>query len=200
LSIRAKEFGTEGYLNRFFLRRSKRERSIMLVCPNASTVSWPRVAATFLSAACLSLVVVAQPMARPETGTRMETFRLLSTQQDAEDQRDLREAAKEFVVAMAQGNAEALWMFASEEEHAALQTKDAVLRAYREDFPALTRAKEAVLVDVWQEGDLPFVRMIVRDGAGQAYRAEIGLWLDDAGDWKIASLSIRAASDRTAGL
>jgi hypothetical protein len=50
----------------------------------------------------------------------------------------------------------------------------------------------------WQEGDTPFVELALTDQAGNEYAATIGLWLDDAGDWKVVSLEVNAVTDQVA--
>jgi hypothetical protein len=48
------------------------------------------------------------------------------------------------------------------------------------------------------EGETPFVKARLQDGDGHRYRAEIGFWLDDAGDWKVISLDVQPFSDLVA--
>jgi ketosteroid isomerase-like protein len=111
---------------------------------------------------------------------------------------DVTAALATFISGMADGDAEAVWMFASEEEQAAFGTEEATYAAYAEDFPALTRASEVTVERVWDEGVTPFVALTVRDISGRAYKANVGFWLDDAGDWKVISLDVRAAAERAA--
>jgi hypothetical protein len=156
--------------------------------------------ATLLAGAALSLAVVTQPMARQDAAGGPGEVQFLGAHVMAESPRGMARSAQGFVRAMAEGDADALWMFASEEEHAAFQTEPAAYRAYASDFPALTKAEDATFVRAWNEGELSFVSMIVRDAAGGANRAELGLWLSDAGDWQVASLSVVPAADSVAGL
>ena len=109
-----------------------------------------------------------------------------------------RNAALTFLDALARGDAESLWMFASEEEHDAFQTEQVAFAAYADAFPALTRAKRVEVARAWQEGDTPFFELAVTDTGGERYRATLGLWRDDAGDWKIVSAAVVALSDRVA--
>jgi hypothetical protein len=153
-----------------------------------------------LGAACLSLAVATQPMARPDISLRADTVRFLDAAPADVNPSGVKPVAKAFVQAMAAGDAEALWMFATEEEHDAFQVKQVAFDAYAEDFPVLTRAKEATVVRVWPEGDADFIAMIVRDRSDRTYWAEMGFWLDDAGDWKVISLDIKPTADYVAGL
>ena len=89
-------------------------------------------------------------------------------------------------------------MFASEEEQAAFGTEEATYAAYAEDFPALTQASEVTVEKIWDEGETPFVALSMIDASGRAYKASVGLWLDDAGDWKVISLAVRPAAERAA--
>ena len=99
-------------------------------------------------------------------------------------------AASNFIRGMSDGDAETIWMFASEEDQEAFGTEAEILAAFAETFPVLTDAKEVTPTEHWREGDTPFVAMQVEDSSGQVYRARLGLWLDDAGDWKIVSCDV----------
>lgn len=155
----------------------------------------PRVAALLLGGAFLSAVAATQPSAMPDT-TQSEPVRFLDTVQH--NPHGLNEAVKGFVLGMAEGDAAAVWQSATEEEQDAFQTEPAALKAISDDFPALTRTREATLVRRWQEGDDTFVSLLLRDRAAHLYQADMGLWRDDAGDWRIVSLDVRNASDLTA--
>jgi hypothetical protein len=109
-------------------------------------------------------------------------------------------AATSFISSMSKGDAQAIWMFASEEEQEAFETEDAVLAAFAETFPALTQAKAVAVDQVSQEGDTPFVQVSLADAEGNKYQANIGMWLDDAGDWKVVSCDVTSVSDRVASL
>ena len=60
----------------------------------------------------------------------------------------------------------------------------------------LTQVKDATVEAIRDEGDTPFVDLALTDASGNAYRATIGFWLDDAGDWKVISCDIAPAADR----
>lgn len=107
-------------------------------------------------------------------------------------------AATSFIHALANADADAVWMFASEEDQAAFGTESAVYEAFAETFPALTQAKDVTLERAWQEGDTPFVELAVSDASGGDYQVTIGLWLDDAGDWKVISCDVKATGDKLA--
>jgi hypothetical protein len=113
---------------------------------------------------------------------------------------EVRDAAERFLLAMSAADAEAVWMFASEEEHDAFGTEETAYDAYADAFPALTRTHGVSFEKFWQEGDTPFVRVALTSGSTPEYSATIGLWLDDAGDWKIVSCDVKPVSDLVAGL
>ena len=110
----------------------------------------------------------------------------------------MRTAVQTFINGMASGDAKTVWMYASEEDQAAFATEGAVYNAFAETFPAFTEAHSVSFEKSWQEGDTPFVELSLTDQAGNAYAATIGLWLDDAGDWKIVSLEVNAVTDQVA--
>ena len=68
--------------------------------------------------------------------------------------------------------------------------------AFADTFPVLTQVKDATVESIRDEGDTPFVELALTDTSGNAYRATIGFWLDDAGDWKVISCDIAPAADR----
>jgi hypothetical protein len=119
---------------------------------------------------------------------------ILASPQEATPATD---AAYRFVTGMTAGDEKAVWMFASEEDQAAFATEQAVYDAFAELYPALTEVDQIVVDDVRQEGETPFVDAVLRDD-DRRYRAEIGLWLDDAGDWKVISLDVRPVGDLVA--
>lgn len=161
----------------------------------------PRAAALLCGAACLSFVLVTQLAARPDMTDSTDVVRFLdTTPMDRSAADGSKAAARSFVQAMASGDEDALWTFASEEEHDAFQVKDAAFQAYAEEFPALTRAKEITVVRTWDEVETEFLALIVRDRNDRTYWAEIGLWLSDAGDWTVVSLDVKPTGDYVAGL
>ncbi len=159
-----------------------------------------RAAALVFGAACLSIVAATQPMARPDTANDTKIVRFLDSTPMDQSEPGAKAAAKGFVQAMSSGDAEALWMFASEEEQDAFQIKNVAFKAYAEEFPVLTRAKEVTVVRSWRDVDTDFLDLIVRDRNDRTYRTEIGLWYSDAGDWKLVSLDIKPTGDYVAGL
>lgn len=168
--------------------------------PIRKTGAKPGISALIAGAALLSMAVATEPMARQDPDFTSKQVRFLGAEVMADSPSGMADAARTFIRGMAAGDPEAVWLFATEEEHAALQTKPAVFKAYALDFPALTRATQATFVRAWQEVDTPFVEMILRDGSGRTYVAELGLWLSDARDWKVVSLDIKPSSSLTAGL
>jgi hypothetical protein len=107
-------------------------------------------------------------------------------------------AAVTFVRAMRDGDVATVWMFASEEEQDAFGTEAEAYAANAEDFPVLKDARPIEFLRSWQEGDTPFVELSLVDNSGGEYRATMGFWLDDAGDWKLVSCDLKSVSDRVA--
>ena len=112
---------------------------------------------------------------------------------------EMKNAVSRFLQGMASGDADAVWMFASEEEQDAFGTETAAYEAYADAFPALTRPQAVTFDKFWQEGDTPFVDITLTQGSS-AHRATMGFWLDDAGDWKLVSCEVKPATDLVAGL
>ncbi len=112
--------------------------------------------------------------------------------------RAVAHALATFVSGMADADSEAVWMFASEEDQAAFGTEDAVYAAFAETFPAFAAASEVTIEKIWDEGDTPFVALSMVVASGAAFKANVGFWLDDAGDWKVVSCEIRPAAERAA--
>ncbi len=117
---------------------------------------------------------------------------------DATHGRNVARAVEHFIEGMAKSDLDAVWMFASEEDQDAFGTERAVYEAYAETFPAFTKAATVTFSRFWQEGDTPFVEVAMTDSKGAIYRATMGLWLDDAGDWKLISCDVKPLSDRVA--
>lgn len=108
------------------------------------------------------------------------------------------DAAESFVRSMTKADAETVWMFASEEDQEAFGTEAEIYSAFADTFPVLTDVKEVSLTKSWREGDTPFVALSLEDSRGQIHRANVGMWLDDAGDWKVVSCDIAPALDQVA--
>lgn len=113
---------------------------------------------------------------------------------------EVRMAVEGFIGGMARGDAHAVWAFASEEDQQAFQTEQAVLAAFSEVFPALTGVSSVHVDTITQQGETPFVKLALTGKDGESYRATIGFWLDDAGDWKVISCDVKPALDQVAGL
>jgi hypothetical protein len=109
-------------------------------------------------------------------------------------------AAIRFIRAMAANDAATVWRYATEEEHDAFQTEAEMLRAYSEDFPVLTLAKNVETKREWQEGNATFVDVTLADVDRNQYIATMGFWLSDAGDWQLISCEVKPVSGRIAGL
>jgi hypothetical protein len=89
-------------------------------------------------------------------------------------------------------------MFALEEEQAAFGTEAETYKAFVDAFPALTVVERVTYERGWQEGETPFLQLGMEDSSGERYRATIGFWFDDAGDWKVVSCDIDNLSDAIA--
>lgn len=172
----------------------------MLTSSGAKRVARPLLAAALLLGAALSANNFSEVLAKSGSAA-VETVRfdgspaVLNAEHGA-----VRKAVETFIGGMASGDAQTVWMFASEEEQDAFATEDAVYTAFAETFPALTRAAEVSFDSFTQSGDTPFVQLSLADREGNRYRAEIGMWRDDAGDWKVISCDVTAVSDRVAAL
>ena len=157
-----------------------------------------RVIATLLSAIALTLATTAT-FARPGNApANAITFVNAPAQQS--DERTTALAVERFVNGMSARDVSAVWMFASEEEQDAFGTEPAIYAAYADAFPEFAIAKQVTFTRFWQEGDTNFVHAYLSDASGKINVATIGLWLDDAGDWKLVSCDVKPFSDRLAGL
>jgi hypothetical protein len=159
-----------------------------------------RRAATVLvvCAGSISFGVAADTSARLDSA-RIESVHFnVSASPQAGIDRPVQAAVQKFIGGMRAADADTVWMFASEEDQEAFATEQAVYDAFAETFPAFTRAAEVTFDKIWQEGDTPFVELSLRDVDGGNWQATIGLWLDDAGDWKIISCDLTAANQAIA--
>ena len=129
---------------------------------------------------------------------RVTDNRLLVTQ-TGEHGSAVETAAVQFISARSDRDIETVWLFASEEEQDAFATEEATYEAYADTFPALTKASALTVQRTWSEGDTPFVELTMVSG-DHPYRVTMGLWLDDANDWKVVSCDVAELSDRVAGL
>jgi|SRR5687768_11942438 len=155
-----------------------------------------RVIALLLCAAASSFGAPAQLSAEPRTSTAIEFVTSAAARQSAEPTVEAAVAA--FIRGMASADVETVWMFASEEDQDAFGSEQAVYDAFAEVFPALTRVQKVTFEGFWREGETPFVMLSLVDGEGVKYGAKMGLWLDDAGDWKLISCQVNALDDRIA--
>ena len=170
----------------------------MLIIPNVQRFARNCAVAALLCGIAISSGGTAQLTAQAEPFT-VEKVRFTS----APDLNSLQHggvttALATFIGGMADGDAEAVWMFASEEEQAAFGTEAEAYAAYAADFPALAGASEVTIERIWDEGETPFVALSLIDQSGRTYKARVGFWLDDAGDWKVISCDVRPASERSA--
>ena len=156
------------------------------------------VIATLLSAIALTLATTVT-FARPGNGP-VDAITFVNAPAQQSDERTTALAVERFVKGMSARDVNAVWMFASEEEQDAFGTEPAIYEAYADAFPEFANAKEVTFTRFWQEGDTNFVHAYLSDASGKVNVATMGLWLDDAGDWKLVSCDVKPFSDRLAGL
>jgi hypothetical protein len=152
--------------------------------------------ALLLCAAAFSFSAHAQLSAEPRASTAIEFITSAAASESAEPA--VKDAVATFIRGMASADIETVWLFASEEDQDAFGTEQAVYDAFAEVFPVLTRVQKVTFEGFWREGDTPFVMLSLVDGEGAKYRATMGLWLDDAGDWKLTSCQVNPLDDRIA--
>lgn len=156
--------------------------------------------AALLFGVAMSFDGTMQVSAQPDAST-FQTIRFASTPGlDGAQDAEVKSAITTFIRGMSDADAATVWMFASEEDQAAFATEQAVFAAFADTFPAFTKVSEVTFEEIWQEGDTPFAKLSMTDAAGDHYLATVGLWLDDAGDWKLISCDIKPVSDRIASL
>ena len=157
------------------------------------------VAVALVCATALTLLVAGQTLARPADSVR-NAIVFINTPTQSSEREAVAKSAEAFIEGMANRDASAVWMFASEEDQDAFGTEADVYAAYQETFPEFAQTKQVTFTRFWQEGDTPFTQVLLGDGLGSASVATMGFWLDDAGDWKLVSCDVKPASDRLAGL
>jgi hypothetical protein len=157
------------------------------------------VAVTLACATVLTLLATGQTLARP-ADLRPISIVFINQPTESKERAAVAESAEKFITGMADHNAAAVWMFASEEDQDAFGTEAEVYAAYQETFPEFATAREVTFTRFWQEGDTPFTQVLLGDGHGGASVATMGFWLDDAGDWKLVSCEVKPVSNRLAGL
>ena len=172
----------------------------MLTNRFSKTIVRPCFVAILLGTASVSLIPTLAMTANDTSTRAAPAASVPAGSTSATAQTEVRDAAEQFLLAMSAADAESVWMFASEEEHDAFGTEAAAYDAYADAFPALTQTHGVSFEKFWQEGDTPFVQVALTSGSKPAYSATIGLWLDDAGDWKIVSCDVKSVSDLVAGL
>ncbi len=161
-----------------------------------------RTAFTLVLAVALSLL---SPLpgglgASAEALSRTEVVRVsdATTWQDGDV--EPRMAAEAFMLAMANADAEAVWAYASEEDQDAFGTQAAVYQAFAETFPVLVSVAELRFETIRQEGEMSSVRVSLTDKSGEHHNGFIGLWLDDAGSWKLVSCDVQPSPKHIAAL
>ncbi len=170
----------------------------MVTSVNARKLGQRCAVAALVAGLWFSASSISQVAAQPDSLQNVSSNSAL--QPAIDEAAEVRQALMVFIRSMAQDDAETVWMYASEEDQAAFESEDAVLTAFKDAFPALTTAKELRFDIVREEGDTPFSSLTFKDEFGNNYQAEIGLWLDDAGDWKVVSCDVNAVTERVASL
>lgn len=170
----------------------------MVTSVNAKKLGQRCAVAALVAGLWFSASSISQVAAQPDSLQNVSSNSAL--QPAIDEAAEVRQALMVFIRSMAKGDAKTVWMYASEEDQAAFESEDAVLTAFKDAFPALTTAKELRFDIVREEGDTPFSSLTFKDEFGHNYQAEIGLWLDDAGDWKVVSCDVNAVTERVASL
>jgi len=157
------------------------------------------VAVALACATVLTLLVAGETLARP-ADAKPNSIVFINQPTESREREAVASSAEKFITGMADRNAAAVWMFASEEDQDAFGTEAEAYAAYEETFPEFAKAREVTFTRFWQEGDTPFTQVLLGDGMGSASVATMGFWLDDAGDWKLVSCDVKPVSNRLAGL
>ena len=171
----------------------------MLMKLNMKKAGQSVASAALLCVLAFSAGSIPEVAAQDATGAQLVSFSSSVTPAAAETG-EVQAALENFIHGMAAGDQQTVWAYASEEDQAAFETEAALYTAFAQDFPELTQATDVRVQSVRNEGDTPFVKLTLRDADGNAYVADVGFWLDDAGDWKVVSCDIVPASDRVAAL
>jgi hypothetical protein len=108
---------------------------------------------------------------------------------------EARTAATNLIQSLASGDAATVWMFATEEEQEAFATEDEAYRAFVDAYPPLAFATKLAIESVTTDGDARVVTAYVTDQHGLEWRAQLGLWKSDAGDWKLVTCDIAPAPE-----
>src|SRR3712207_2875287 len=112
-----------------------------------------------------------------------------------DDDVEPRMAAEGFILAMADSDAQTVWTYASEEDQDAFATEAAVYEAFAETFPVLVSVVDVRFETIQQEGDTSIVRVSLTDRNGERHNGSMGLWLDDAGSWKLVSCDVQPSAE-----
>ena len=172
----------------------------MLMKLNMKKASQRVAAAALLCGLTFSAATIPQVAAQPDAAA-LETVRFTNSAALATPEAgEVQNAVQNFIRGMTEGDVKTVWMYASEEEQMAFETEEATYAAFVDAFPVLTEVKEVAFDSYRNEGDTPFVEVSLKDAKGNPYRATMGLWLDDAGDWKIISCDVKSTTDRVASL
>lgn len=156
------------------------------------------VAAALLCATVVTLAITTQTIAR--TGDDAPARVVFTNAPEGQSDRSaVAGAVERFIGAMVSHDSGSLWMFASEEDQDAFATEPEVYAAFAETFPEIAKARQVTFTRFWQEGDTPFVQVLLSDASGNAEVANMGFWLDDAGDWKLVSCDVKPVSNLLAG-
>ncbi len=153
-----------------------------------------------LGALSLATLAIEDMSVSAEALSPVEAVRVIDTAEWGDADIEPRMAAEAFVLAMAKAEAQAVWAYASEEDQEAFETEAAVYHAFADTFPALVEVVEVIFEASRQEGDTFFVEFSLTDKSGYQHRGFVGLWLNDAGSWKVVSCDVQPTSKHIAAL
>ncbi|MGQ7791775.1 DUF4864 domain-containing protein [Faunimonas sp. B44] len=115
----------------------------------------------------------------------------VSTGPEGRDQ--IRDAVSTFVWALSNGQKEAVWSFASEEEQASFKTVDEAFQAVSGAFPPLAYATRINFERIDVSEEVSTATFYVQDKLGLQWRAAIDLVQDIDGEWKIIACDLQPA-------
>lgn len=164
----------------------------MLTRRHTKTLIKQSISAALLCLAALSLQGVT-PLAATEELKPIPARLAAIPPIDTAIEQEARLAAAQFVWGLSNGYAKVVWQFATEEEQDALATEDELYNVFAQAYPPIAYAKQMTFEAVSPDGELQMVSLYVKDRLNLQWRASFGLWKDDAGDWKVVTLSIEPA-------
>jgi len=107
------------------------------------------------------------------------------------DRADIKAAVSTFVWALSNGQKEAVWSFASDEDQAGFKTVDDTFRAMAGAFPPLAYASDIAFERVDVNEEVSTAVFYVKDKLGMQWRAAIDLVQDMEGQWKVIACDVQ---------